>query len=136
MMRSCISAFLLLVGLLWTAVVSWIFVMFGGVAVPAFIGKALLWYSWMFVGPLLLSTGAALILIGTSQKAASILSLVGCIILTLMVGYQTLWMVHDLADPLIARPPYGLYRLAVVLTLTADAGAVHLYRRATVTRQG
>lgn len=136
MMRSSISVFLLLVGLLWAAVVSWLFVMFGGVSVPAFIGKALLWYSWMFVGPLLLISGAVLILIGTSQKAASILSLVGCIILTLMVGYETLWMVHDLADPLIARPPYGLYGLAVVLTLTADAGAVHLCRRAPVTRQG
>ena len=117
--------FLVAVGLLWTAVVSWLFVMFGGLSD---LGKALLWYSWMFVGPALLIGGAVLTLIGTHRKAGSILSLVGCLALTLMVGYETVEMLRDLADPLIMRPPYGLYGIAVVLTLMADAGAVHLYR--------
>jgi hypothetical protein len=130
MTRSSISIFLLVVGLLWAAVVSWLFVMFGGVSDLAFIGKALLWYSWMFVGPLLLISGAVLTLIGTHYKVGSIVSLVGCFILTLMVGYQTVEMLRDLADPLIARPPYDLYASAVASTLMADAGAVHLSRLA------
>ncbi len=72
-------------------------------------------------------------LLGTRQKAGSILSLVGCIVLTVMVGYQILSGLHDIADPLIIRPPYGMYAIAVVLTLLADAGAVQLYRLATLT---
>jgi hypothetical protein len=133
MTRSSISIFLLVVGLLWAAVVSWLFVIFGGVSDLGFIGKALLWYSWMFVGPILLISGAVLTLIGTHHKAGSIVSLVGCFILTLMVGYQTMAMLRDLADPLIVRPPYGLYAIAVGSTLMADAGAVHLYRLASLT---
>jgi hypothetical protein len=138
MTRSSISVFLLVVGLLWAGVVSWLFVMFGGVSNPAFIGKALLWYSWMFVGPLLLISGAVMALIGTQHKAGSIVSLVSCFILTLMVVYETVEMLRDLADPLIMRPPYGLYAIAWALTLIADAGAVHLYRLASVNipRQG
>jgi hypothetical protein len=130
MSRSLISIFLLVVGLLWAVVVSWLFVMFGGVSDLAFIGKALLWYSWMFVGPLLLISGAFLTLIETHHKVGSMVSLVGCFILTLEVGYETVWMLHDLANPLIARPPYGLFAIAVASTLLADAGAVHLYRLA------
>jgi len=127
MTRSYISIFLVVVGVLWTSVVSWLFVMFGGLSDVA---KALLWYSWMFVGPILLISGGVLTLTGTHRKAGSILSLVGCFVLTLMVGYQTLEMLGDLADPLIARPPYLLCAIAVVLTLMADLGAVHLYRLA------
>jgi hypothetical protein len=133
MTRSSISIFLLAVGLLWAAVASWLFVMFGGVSDLAFMGKALLFYSWMFVGPLVLISGAVLTLIGTHHKMSSIVSLVGCFILTLMVGYETVEMLRDLADPLIARPPYGLYAIALASTLLADAGAVHLYRLASLT---
>jgi hypothetical protein len=123
---------------MWAGVVSWLFVMFGGVSDLAFIGKALLWYLWMFVGPLLLISGAVLTLIGTQHKAGSIVSLVGCFIVTVMKGYLTVETLRDLADPLIMRPPYGLYAIAWALILMADAGAVHLYRLAslTVSRQG
>jgi len=72
-------------------------------------------------------------LMGTSQRVGSILSLVGCLILTAMVGYQSLLTLHDLADPLIARPHLGeylIYVVVVVLTFLADAGAVQLYRLA------
>jgi xanthosine utilization system XapX-like protein len=66
------------------------------------------------------------------QKAGSILTLVGCTILTVMVGYQILSALRDIADPLIMKPPYGVYAIAVVLTLLADAGAVQLYRMASL----
>ncbi len=132
MTRSSISLFVLAVGLLWAGVVSWFFVGVGGAANlnPTYMGKALLWFSWLFVGPLLLMAGGILTLTGAHQKAGPILSLVGCCILTLMVGYQVFSALRDLADPLIAKPPYVLYGIAAVLTLLADAGAVQLYRSA------
>jgi hypothetical protein len=132
MTRYSISIFVLVVGLLWAAVVSWFFVAVGGAGelTPAYLGKALLWFSWLFVGPLLLIAAAVLTLVGTHQKAGSILSLVGCLILTVMVGYQIPSVLHDAADPLIMKPPYGKYAIAVILTLLADAGAVQLYRLA------
>jgi hypothetical protein len=132
MTRSSISIFLLVVALVWTAVVSWFFVMVGGASNLAYIGKALLWFSWLFVGPLLLLAGAIVMLTGTYQKVGSILSVVGCFILTVMVGYQTLSMLLDAANPLIARPPYAAYVIVMILTLLADAGAVRLYRLASL----
>src|SRR5258707_1310987 len=105
---------------MWAGVVSWLLV------------KALLWYLWMFVGPLLLISGAVLTLIGTQHKAGSIVSLVGCFIVTVMKGYLTEKTLRDLADPLIMRPPYGLYAIAWALILMADARAVHFYRVASL----
>jgi hypothetical protein len=131
MTRSSISIFLLVVGLLWAAGVSWFFVMAGGIGqlTFAYISKMLLFFSWLFIGPLLLIVGAILLL-GARQRTGSILSLIACAILTLMVGYQTIASVHDLGDPLIARfySYYALNAIAVVLTLLSDAGAVQLYR--------
>lgn len=112
--------------------------MFGGLSELA-IDKAFQWYSsLMFVGPLLLISGAVLTLIGTHCKAGSILSLVGCLVLTLMVAYHSLLMLHreHINDGPPARPPYGLYAIAaiaVVLTLMADVGAVLFYRLASHT---
>jgi len=119
------SILLLGVGLFWGLVVLGFVALLGGF----FIGKLLLLCSWLFVGPLLLIAGAILMLRGTHPKAGSILSLVGCVILTAMVGNQTLSMLHDLADPLIIKPPFGAYAIAVILTLLADTAAVQLYRR-------
>jgi hypothetical protein len=139
MTRSSISIFLLAVGLLWGLIVlgfAALLAGFFGNAPPwifVVIGKLLLWFSWLLVGPILLIAGTILMLMGTSQRVGSILSLVGCLILTAMVGYQSLLTLHDLADPLIARPHLGeylIYVVVVVLTFLADAGAAQLYRLA------
>jgi hypothetical protein len=99
---------------------------------PMVIGKLLLWFSWLFVGPLLLVAGAVVMLTGTHKKVGSILSVVGCFILTALVGYQTLSMLRDAADPLIMKSPYAAYVIVAILTLLADAGAVRLYRLASL----
>jgi hypothetical protein len=133
-MRST-SILLLGAGLFWGLVVLGFVALLGGFfgnappTDPVIIGKLLLWCSWLFIGPLLLIAGAILMLRGTHPKAGSILSLVGCVILTAMVGNQTLSMLHDLADPLIIKPPFGAYAIAVILTLLADTAAVRLYRK-------
>jgi hypothetical protein len=129
MTRSFLAIFLIVVGLLWAGAISWLFVALGGTGelTFAYIGKALLWYSWMFIGPLLLIAGATLSL-GSYHKAGANLSLIGCVVLTIVVGYQSISMIRDLADPLIMKPPYGKWTLGVVLTLLADFAAVQFYR--------
>jgi hypothetical protein len=121
---------LVLVGLVWGAVVSWLFLMMGGLETLhwAYLGKGLLWFGWMFVGPLFLVVGPLLNKAPRYRTLASVLLLVGCIILSAEVAYQLVSMIHDLADPLIARPPYGLYACATVLTVLADICAVQRFK--------
>jgi hypothetical protein len=127
MTRPSISIFLLVVGLLWTAIVLWFLVVTGSMV--ADVGGTLLSYSWLFIGPLLLIVGAVLSL-GAHHRAGSISLLVGCAVLTVTVGYQSISWLKGFTDPLIAKS-YGLdvlFGIAVVLTLLSDAGAVKLYR--------
>ena len=122
----------MLVGLLWGAFVSWLFLMMGGLELMihwAWVGKALLWYGWMFVGPLFLVVGPILYEAPKRRTLASVLVLVGCLVLSGEVGYQLVSMFRDLADPLIMRPPYGLYAGAFALTILADICAVQLFRK-------
>jgi hypothetical protein len=125
------SAFLVLVGLLWGAFVSWLSLMMGGLEMLhwAYLGKALLWLGWMFVGPLFLVVGPILYAVPRFRSLASALLLVGCLVLSGEVGYQLVSMFHDLADPLIMRPPYGLYEGTLALTALADICAVQLFRK-------
>jgi hypothetical protein len=125
MTRPSISIFLLVVGLLWAAIVLWFLVATGSMV--ADIRGTLLSYSWLFIGPLLLIVGAVLSL-GTHHRAGSILLLIGCAILTVTVGYQSISMLKGFADPLIPNPHYGIWAVGVILTLLSDVGAVQLYR--------
>jgi hypothetical protein len=135
MIRS-IAIFLLLVGLLWGFFVSALLALAGGFfgnappSDPVLIGKGFLSVWWLFAGPLLLTGGAICILRGTYLRAGAISALVGCFILTAMVGYQTVQMLHGAADPLITTPSYVEYAIAVILTFLSDAGAVRLYQTA------
>jgi hypothetical protein len=125
------SIFLTLVGLLWVAVVIWFFLMMGGLEVLhfAYLGKAVLWYGWMFVGPLSLLVGPLLYAKARYRMAASVLLGVGCLILSAEVGWILLSVIHDLADPLIAKPPYNLYATGLILTSLADICTVLLVRK-------
>ena len=127
--RSPILIFLIVLGLLWASLDLVTFLALGGAdeLTVAYLSKSLLLYSWMLVGPLLLIVGVILSF-GSRQILGSILSMAGCVILTIMVGYLSISMFKSLADPLIARPPYGQWAVGVILTLLADVGAVQLYR--------
>jgi hypothetical protein len=127
MTRPSISIFLLVVGLLWAAIVLWFLVATGSMV--ADLRGTLLSYSWLFIGPLLLIAGAILSL-GPHHRAGSISLLIGCAVLTVTVGYQSISMLKGFADPLIAKS-YGLdvlFAIAALVALLADAGAVQLYR--------
>ena len=125
------SIFLTLVGLLWAVVVTWFFLMTGGLEVLhfAYLGKAVLWYGWMFVGPLFLLVGPLLYARARYRMAASVLLGVGCLILSAEVGWILQSVIHDLADPLIAKPPYNLYAGGLILTALADICTVLLIRK-------
>jgi len=94
-----------------------------------YVAKTLLWFSWLFVGPLLMIGGSVLAIICRRQGVPSFLLLVASIILTGLVGYQEFWLLREAANPLISRPPYALHAIAVSLTVLADVAAVHLYRQ-------
>lgn len=125
MRQKFILMFLVFVGLLWAAIVLWFLVATGSMV--ADLGGTLLSYSWLFIGPLLLIVGAILSA-GTHHRAGSLLLLIGCADLTVTVGYQSISMLKDFADPLIPNPHYGIWAVGVILTLLVDAGAVQLYR--------
>jgi hypothetical protein len=139
MTRSSISIFLLVVGLLWGLFVSGLVAVLGGFlgnappSDPVVIGKGLLSVWWLFAGPLLLTGGAIWALRGIHPKAGAISALVGCVILTALVAYQTVHLLHDAADPLIKQPPYGEYAIVAILTLLADVGVVQLCRLVSLT---
>lgn len=117
--------FLVFVGFLWAAIVSFVLVAEGSIV--ADIAGTLLLYSWLYIGPLLLIVGAILSA-RTHHRTGSILLLIGCADLTVTVGYQSMSMLKDFADPLIPNPHYGAWAVGVILTLLADVGAVQLYR--------
>jgi hypothetical protein len=131
-----ISIFLLVVGLLWGLIVTGLFALLGGFFGnnpphnSVLIGKALLSVWWMFLGPLLLIVGAVCTLRGVYPRPGAIAALAGCLRLTGTMVYQIAQVLHDAADPLIAKSYglYVLYAIAAVLALLADAGAVKLYR--------
>lgn len=135
-MAKSISIFLLVVGLLWGLIATGLIALFGGFFGnnpphdPVLIAKGLLPIWWMFVGPLLMVVGSILVLRDAHSRVGTLSALVGCLALTIIMGYQIVQMLHDASDPLIAKS-YGLYAIfvvAAILTLLADAGAVQLYR--------
>jgi len=131
------SYFLVSVGLLWG------FILLGFIALMSgflgntplwhYVGKVLLWSSWLWIGPFLLTGGAVCSLRGKLLRASSISIWAGCFILTAMVLYQIVALLRDAADPLIGKPTLGLsaiYLVVMLLTLLADAAALQLSRKA------
>ena len=128
--------FLVSVGLLWGFVVLGFVALlsgfFGNAPPWRYLGEMLVWSSWLWIGPLLLTGGAIYRLTGRRSKASSISIWVGCFSLTLMVAYQIVGMFHGAADPLIMKPTSGLYAIysvATLLALLADAATVYLSRK-------
>jgi len=49
------------------------------------------------------------------------------------MAYQTVLLIRNVADPLVAKPAilYVFYAIAVVVTVLADLGVARLYRQRT-----
>jgi hypothetical protein len=131
------SYFLVSVGVLWGFILlGFIALMsgfFGNTPPWHYVGKVLLWSSWLWIGPLLLTGGAVCSLRGKQLRASSISIWAGCFILTAMVLYQIVALLHDATDSLIMKPTFGqyaIYLVAMLLTWLAAAAAVQLSRNA------
>jgi len=126
--KRILSSFLLSIGVIWTLIVGWMYLALSGIAEPISVARVMFYFGGLLVGPLVLIAGSILVLAGRRVKPGSILVIIGCAILTITVGCQIPSMLHDLADPLIVRPPIGLCVGTLVVTLLADAGAVQIFR--------
>jgi hypothetical protein len=121
-----LSISLIVVGVLWAAVIAWMYIALSGIAEPISVMSVVLYYGGLLLGPLVLILGPILVLNGTYTKQGAILSILGCAVLTILVLYQTIQAMH--VEPLQVKPPYALYAVVVVLVVLADAAAVKLYR--------
>jgi hypothetical protein len=126
-------SFLLAIGLVWgTALLGFLALLSGffGSSPPwHYLGKFLLFSSWLWVGPLLLVAGAYWGLRGGQQKASILSIWAGCFSLTAMVLYQIVALLHDAADPLIMKPTLGLLAFHIfilLLAVLADSTAFRL----------
>jgi len=139
MMIRTIATFLLVLGLLWGLIDLGLFALFGGFfgnappTSPALIARAVLAVWWMFLGPLLMVTGSVVLLRGPHSKTGFLSALVCCLALTITMAYQTVLLIRNVADPLVAKPAtlYVFYAIAVVVTVLADLGVARLYRQRT-----
>lgn len=132
-----VSIFLLVVGLLWSLIVTGLLALMGGFFGnnpphnPVLIGKGLLSVWWIYIGPLLMVVGSVLVLRDAQSRVGPLSTLAGCLVLTITIGYQIVEILRTAFDPLAAKS-YSLDPIivvAVIVTLLADAGAVRLYRR-------
>lgn len=121
-----LSICLLVVGIIWTLVVGWIYLTLSGIAEPISMMRILAYYGGLLLGSLALILGPILILKGTYAKWGAILAILGCSALTIFVFYQTVQAMH--VEPLQVKPPYALYGAVVILVILADVAAIKLYR--------
>jgi hypothetical protein len=126
-MMKTISICLLLVGIVWALAVGWIYLSLSTIAEPTSVAQVIAYYAGLLAGPLILIVGPALVLNGTYAKPGAALAMIGCVVLTIFVVYQSLQAFH--VEPLQVQPPYALYAIVVVLTLLSDVAAVCLYQR-------
>jgi len=126
-------SFLLVTGLVWGIALLGLLALtsgfFGNSPPWHYLGKILLLWSWLWIGPLLLVAGAYWSLRGKYQKTSILSIWVGCFSFTAMVLYQIFSLLHDAADPLIMKPTLGLLVFHVVIVLVAvlaDATALRL----------
>jgi hypothetical protein len=121
-----LSICLLVVGVIWALWVALIYLVMSGISQPISVGYTSLYYTAMLIGPILLIAGSILALGGSHQRLGSMFAIVGCAILTVLVGRETILSFH--VEPLQAKPPYVLFAVMILLTVLADIGAFRLYQ--------
>jgi hypothetical protein len=110
--------FLLCVGLVWGAFALWLFLILGGIAEIDSPGYALFYWAGMLVGPLMLTSGAVMLLAGWSLRLGGILVLLGCVTLTVFSTYNT--VVGMRRGPLEAPPVVWFYVVLLAVMFAAD----------------
>ncbi len=106
---------LILIGVIWATLMVWMYLVSGIIAFVAF-----------SLAPIMLIVGSLLVLTGWHAKLGTIITLIGCGIVTVYIGYGISGLFH--VEPLQAPPPYLFYIFLAIVTLLADFAAISLYR--------
>lgn len=121
------AGFLLAIGCLWGLLVVWMFLSVAGAAgTPESWPKTALYWSGMFVGPLMLVVGTVLLLRGASLRSGAVLAELGCIILTGFALYNSIIGLQR--KPLQAPPPYLFYAALLLIMIVSDVAAYKIYK--------
>lgn len=118
-----LSIYLLAVGVLWALTVVWIWLALSGIAAPEFAAGVLF---GLVTGPVFLIVGPIFTLSAWYPRVGTVLTLVGCAILTIYVAYDTASLFH--VEPLQPRPHYFRHLFIWVVTLLSDLAAIQLCR--------
>jgi len=120
------SACLLIVGSAWFLFDLWLLLALAGISEPVSLGRLLLYWGGMFIGPITLISGSSLLLRGTSPKLGTILAVTGCLLFTGFVLYNS--FVGMRRVPLQMPPLYAFYVALLAIMVLADVAAYKIVR--------
>jgi hypothetical protein len=130
-----LSSGFIFVGILWGLAIYWMDLVMTGITdrmplsslpIATVVGAAL-----VLLGPILLICGPIFVLSSYHLKLGSILTLLGCVVLTVYVGYGVSGLFSmRWAD---AKAFFPVFAVVIPITLLCDAGAIRLYQLASTT---
>lgn len=121
------AIYLITVGVVWALAIAYMFFALSRIAEPISVVYTTFYYTALMIGPLIMIIGPILVLAASHRKLGLILSAIGCVILTVTIGYQALSGLR--AESLQVKPPYGLWAGLIIMTGLADTAVWCLYRR-------
>ena len=120
------SAFLLIVGICWLLFDLWLLLTLTGISEPVSVGRVLVYWGGMFTGPITLMVGASILLRGGSPKRGAVLTVAGCLFLTVFALYSSTMGLRR--APLQMPPPYAFYAILLAVMVLADVAAYRISR--------
>lgn len=123
-----ISICLLLEGVLWALSVVWLFLAIWSITDPISYKLVGIYFLAEISGPAILVVGSSLVLCQQSVKVGAVLSLVGCIFLSVIVGCEFFQSFGN--KPLQINPPRVMFGAIFFISLLFDVGAIWLSRKA------
>src|SRR5205807_4410263 len=117
------SAYLLLVGVLWSLAIVCVWITLGSIAQPESVFGLLF---GLLIGPSFLLIGPFVGLALPHRRVGTIIASIGCAILSMYVAYAISTILHT--APLQTKPSYPVFVILAVGTLFADVAAVALWR--------
>jgi hypothetical protein len=128
MVTKALALWLFIVGVIWALVAAWVNLVMSGISTPIVAYWLLLVI--YFTGPLLLVTGATLVMASYHARFGTLLILPACAWLTWLVAPDYIDLLHP-KPPLQAPSPYLILAIIAALVVAADTTAVILFRRVT-----
>lgn len=124
-MKVC-STYLLIVGAMWLTFDMWLLLTVAGISNPVSMGSVLIYRVAMFIGPVTLISGTAVLLRGASPTLGVVLAMLGCVFFTGFVLYNS--VIGMRRTPLQMPPLYVFYAALLVIMVLADLAAFKIWR--------